>query len=137
MFFLEQDKTKKEKEDKKTAEQLEFKAGGNNKKYKMEGICDSAVYAKELEVHYLLGLYYLISWKGYPKDKSTWEPASAVQHLRKLVSIFYKNYSNKPIATFLFIDLALSIAKYTALPNVNGKSKHGQPIGSMWKKVKH
>ena len=56
--------------DEKTAEQLEFETGGDNKEYEVEGIRDSAVYARKLEAGHLLGLYYLISWKGYPKDKS-------------------------------------------------------------------
>ena len=71
MSLLEQNTTKKGRVDKKTAEQLEFETGGNNKEYKMEGICNSVVYAKELEAGHLLGLYYLVSWKGYLEDKST------------------------------------------------------------------
>ena len=55
-FLLEQDATKKRQVDKKTAEQLEFEASGNNKEYKVEGICDSAVYTKESEVGHILGL---------------------------------------------------------------------------------
>ena len=47
--------------DEKIAEQLEFKAGGNNEEYEMEGICNSAVYAKKSEAGYLLGFYYLVS----------------------------------------------------------------------------
>ena len=45
-------------------EQLEFEASGNNKEYKVEGICDSAVYTKELEAGYLLDFHYLESWKS-------------------------------------------------------------------------
>ena len=65
---------------------------------------------------HLPSIYYLISWKGYPKDESTWEPTSKVQYLRKLVSIFYKNYLNKPKATFLFIYIALPMAKSIVPP---------------------
>ena len=43
---------------------------GNNKKYKVEAIRDSAVYAKETN-GYLPGLYYLVAWKGYPEEKNT------------------------------------------------------------------
>ena len=57
--------------DEKTIEQLEFQAGGNNKEYEVEGICNSAVYARESEEGYLPGLYYQVSWKGYPEDEST------------------------------------------------------------------
>ena len=64
--------------DKKIVEQLEFEAGGDNKEYEVEGIRDSAVYARELEASHLPGLYYLVFWKNYPEDENTWEPASAV-----------------------------------------------------------
>ena len=92
LSLLEQDTTRKGRVDEKTAEQLEFEAGGNNKEYEVESICNSAVYARELEAGHLLGLFYLLSWKDYPKDESTWKPASAVQHRRKLVSTFHKNH---------------------------------------------
>ena len=59
--LLEPDTIRKGQIDAKTAEQLEFESGGNNKEYKVEGICDSAVYARELEVGHLPGFYYLIS----------------------------------------------------------------------------
>ena len=69
--LLEQDTTRKGRVDEKTAEQLEFEAGGDNEEYEVEGICDSAVYARESETGYLPGLYYLVSWKGYPEDENT------------------------------------------------------------------
>ena len=137
MSLLEQNTTRKGWVNEKTAEQLQFEAGSNNEEYKVEGICDSAVYTMELEAGHLLGLYYLVSWKGYPKDESIWEPASAVQHLRKLVSTFHKDHSNKPTATSPPIDLALPMAKRTAVPNINGKQKCGRPVGSVRKKAKY
>ena len=137
MSLLEQDIIKKGRVDEKTVKQLEFEAGGNNQEYKMEGICDNAVYARESEAGHLLGLYYLVSWKSYPEDESTWKPALVVQHLRKLVSIFHKDHSNKPTAISSPIDLAPPMAKRNAPPNVNGKRKRGRPVGSVWKKVKH
>ena len=76
MSLLEQNITKKERvEDNVT--QLELEAGDNSE-YKVEAIWDSAVYTRKSKAGHLLGLYYLISWKGYPKEKNTWEPASAV-----------------------------------------------------------
>ena len=57
--------------DENTAEQLEFEAGDNNEEYKVKGIRNSAVYARESEAGHLPDLYYLVSWKGYPKDEST------------------------------------------------------------------
>ena len=76
--LLEKDNTRKGRVDKKTVKQLEFEAGSNNKGYEVEGICDNAVYIRELEAGHLPGLYYLVSWKGYSEDESNWEPASAV-----------------------------------------------------------
>ena len=137
MSLLEQDTTRKRRMDEKTVEQLEFKAGSDNEEYKVEGIRDSVVYARESEEGYLPGLYYLISWKGYPKDKNTWKPALAVQQLRKLVSNFYKDHPDKPIATSPPIDLASPMAKRITLPNVNGKRKRNRPVGSVQKKTKH
>ena len=81
--MLEQDNPRKKRLDKKTAEQLEFEAGGDNKKYEMEDIRNNMVYTRELEASHLSGLYYLISWKDYSKDENTLEPASVVQYLRK------------------------------------------------------
>ena len=54
-------------------------AGDNEDgKYEVEAIQDSAVYAKESESGHLLGLHYLVSWKGYLEEKNIWEPALAV-----------------------------------------------------------
>ena len=61
MSLLEQDITRKGWVDEKTAEQLEFEADGDNKEYKVEGIYNSAVYARESEAGHLPGLYYLVS----------------------------------------------------------------------------
>ena len=135
--MLEQDITKKGRVDEKTVEQLKFEAGGNNKEYKVEGIYDSAIYARKLEAGHLPGFYYLVSWKDYPKDESTWQPVLAMQHLRKLISIFHKDHSKKLTATSPLINLASPIAKCTAPPNVKGKGKRGQPVGSARKKAKH
>ena len=61
--------------------QLDFKfEAGDNKEYKVDGIWDSAVYARK-SAGQLPGLYYLVLWKGYPEEKNTWEAASAIQHL--------------------------------------------------------
>ena len=46
----------------------EFKVS-NNKKYKLEAIQDSAIYAKEADGH-TSGLYYFVAYKGYPEEKN-------------------------------------------------------------------
>ena len=57
MSLLEQEITKKEQINKKLTK-LEFETG-NNEKYKVEVIWNSAVYANKAKDH-LLGLYYLV-----------------------------------------------------------------------------
>ena len=71
--LLEQDTTKKGRVNDM---QLEFEAD-DDKEYEVDGIRDSAVYARE-SAGQLPGLYYLVSWKSYPKEENTWEPASAI-----------------------------------------------------------
>ena len=65
--LLEQDTTRKRRLDKNV---IEFEAG-NDEEYEVEGIQNSAVYAKESVAIHLPSLYYLISWKGYPKEENT------------------------------------------------------------------
>ena len=58
--------------------QLDFEFGaGNNKKYEVDSIWNSAVYARK-STKQMAGLYYLVSWKSYPEEENTWEPVSAV-----------------------------------------------------------
>ena len=67
--LLEQDTTKKGQVN-DTQLNFEFEAG-DDKEYEVDGIRDSAVYARE-SAGQLPGLYYLVSWKGYPEEKNTW-----------------------------------------------------------------
>lgn len=71
---------------------------GNSKQYKIEAICDTKVYSHEVEDH-LLDLYYFVLWKGYQKEKNTWEPTLVVQYLWRFVTIFHKKHLKKPTAT--------------------------------------
>lgn len=94
--------------------QLKFKDnGGNEEEYKVEIIYNSAVYVKKSESGHLLGLYYLVSWKNYLKEKNTWEPALVTQHLWRLLSIFHKNYPDKPIATLPPVNIGLLTSRPT------------------------
>ena len=108
MSLLKQDTTRKGRE----FSVPEFELGNNNKEYKVKVIRDSAIYAKEAD-GYLPRLYYLIAWMGYLKEKNTWEPFSAIMHLRKMVSTFHKNHPEKPTATSTPLDSAPPMAKPT------------------------
>ena len=115
----------------------ELNAGDDSGEYKVEVIWDSAVYARESESGHLSGLYYLVSWKGYPEEENTWEPASAVQHLRKLISSFHKDHPDKPTATSPAIDTAPPMARPTVKPTEPLKRKRGRPAkGRTTKRVK-
>ena len=129
MSLLEQDTTRKERMNELFLElEPEFNAG-NNKKYKVEAIKDSAVYAKEIEGN-LSNLYYLISCKNYPEKESTWELSSAVMHLQKIISIFHKNHPKKPTATSLPFDSASPMAKLSVKPvKSSAKQKRGCLLG--------
>ena len=130
MSLLEYDTTRKERVYEKNAEELD--AGDNSGEYEVEAIRDSAIYAKESELGHLLGLYYLVSWKGYPEEENTWELASTVQHLRKLISLFHKDHPDKPTATSLAINTTPPMARPTELL----KRKQGQPTGRTKKRMK-
>ncbi len=44
----------------------------DSEEYKVEAIRDGVVYAKKSDSgHHLLGFYYLVLWKGYPKEENT------------------------------------------------------------------
>ena len=111
----------------------EFKPGNDNKEHKVEAIQDNTVYAKEIDGH-LPGLYYLVAWKSYPEEEKTWEPSSAVMHLRKMVSTFHKDHPKKPTATSAPLDSAPPMAKPTI--QLPAKQKRGQPIGYAKKRAK-
>ncbi len=67
MLLLKQDTTKKRSVD-KTISRVEFKNDGNSKKYEIKAIYNGMVYTSKLKGR-LLGLYYLVLWKGYPKEE--------------------------------------------------------------------
>ena len=120
---------------------MEFDAGDDeSKEYKVEAIRDSAINTKESKSGHLPGFYYLVSWKGYPEEENTWEPALVVQHLKKLISSFHKDHPDKPTATSPTIDNVSLIARLTIRPIVKptepSKQKRGRPANSTNKRAK-
>ena len=115
---------------------MELDTGDKNRKYEVEAIQNSEVYVRESELSHLLGLYYLVSWKRYLEEENTWEPASAVQHLIKLISSFDKDHPDKPTATSPAIDTAPPMARPTVKPAEPPKRKRGRPANSTNKRAK-
>ena len=132
MSLLEQDTRRKGRVE---GTQLELEAD-NNEEYDVEAIRDSAVYAREAEGH-LPGLYYLVSWKGYPKEANTWEPSSTVHLPRKMISTIHKDHPEKLTATSPPVDTARPTARPTGKPTEPTKRKRGRPAkGNASKKTK-
>lgn len=68
------------------------------------------------------------------QKKRTWEPTSAMQHLKKLISLFHKNLINKPTAMFKAIDTVLLIIRPTIKPIAKiktQKQKCSQPTNNI------
>ncbi len=105
----------------KTTSRLEFKSDGDGKEYEVEAIRNSAVYARESEGH-LPGLYYLVSWKAYPKEENTWEHALAMLYLCKLNSTFHRDHPERLTATSPPIDSAPPMARPTVKPRAEASS---------------
>ena len=125
--LLKQDTIRKVRGD---DENVELDAGNKNGNYEMEAIWDSEIYAKESELGHLPGLYHLVSWKGYPEVENTWEPASAVQYLRKLISSFHKDHLDRSTTTSLAINTASPMARPTVKPAEPPKQMQGRPANS-------
>ncbi len=95
---------------------------GNSKEYEVEAICDSKVYTKKLDSDQLPGFYYLVSWKGYLEKENTWEPASAVLHLCKLINTFHRDYPEPLTVTCPLIDSAPLMVRPTIKPRAEFSS---------------
>ena len=74
----------------------------------------------------------------YPEEENTWKPVLVVQQLRKLISLFHKDYLEKPTATFSQINstpaMARPIVKLTAKSTI--KQKQSRPANSATNKPK-
>ncbi len=93
---------------------------------------DSVVYAKEPDSgHHLLGLYFMVLWKGYLEEENTWKPTLVVLDLCKLMSTFHHDHLEKLIAISPPIDSSLPMARPTVKPwaeALSTKQKQSGPI---------
>ena len=114
--------------------QLDFEfETSDNKKYEVDNIWNNAAYAKESATEQLPELYYLVLWKDYLKEKNTWEPTLAIQHLWRLVTAYHKHNPEKLTAISALVNTAQPIARPTAplmaRPMAALTKKRSQPAG--------
>ena len=134
-ILLEQNTTKKGKMDKKVME-LEFQAG-KSKKYKMEEIQNSNVYANKAK-GYLPGPYYLIAFKRYSEEENTWEPSFASQYLKKPINSYYKKYPEKSAGIFSPMNSNPPMARPTIKPiRLITRRKRGQLANATIKQARN
>ena len=108
ILLLKQNITKKKQVDKNNSK---LNTSSNNVKYKRKAIWNNTVYTKESKSDYLQELYYLVFWKRYLKEKNILELVLAIQHLKKIINSFYKDYLYKLIAIFKAMNIVLLMAR--------------------------
>jgi hypothetical protein len=73
------------------------------KEYEVERILWSEVHTTHQKIggryKQFKSLYFLIQWKGYPDDESTWEPGMSLEHARESIEEFYGENPEGPALT--------------------------------------
>lgn len=118
MPLLKQNISNKKQVNKLVKFELEFNSE-EDKKYKLKVIQDSAIYTIQAVENQIPGLYYLVFWKNYLETNNIRESDSAIMLLCKMISTFHKDHIKKSIATSLYIDSTLPIAKLSIKMLVN------------------
>ena len=72
-------------------------------------------YIKDSRLRGGVAMQYLVKWKGYPHEESTWEPACNLEHAAEAVAEFHRKHPSAPrqIST-----LAFSGLKFRPLENL-------------------
>src|SRR5215470_2630708 len=60
----------------------------NEPEYAIEYLLDSRLYKGKLQ--------YLVKWKGYPKEESTWEPVSELHRAGREIEDFHRKHPSAP-----------------------------------------
>lgn len=129
MSILEKNNTKK-RQIKKVTFQVKFEENNNNKKYEVNTICNSAVYAKQSKIGYLLGYYQSLSQKDYPEKNKTQESILIIKHLWTLFSTYPKKHLEKLLENLTLVNSVSLMTKPIVklfLEFSVAKKKIGQP----------
>ena len=86
---------------------------GDNPEWEVEYIKDSRLSRGKLQ--------YLVKWKGYPQEESTWEPADNLKNSRKVVNDFHGKHPSAPKRISALTFARLSFKPYENLTEVTSK----------------
>lgn len=87
---------------------------GENPEWEAEYIKDSRLYRGKLQ--------YLVKWKGYPNEESTWEPADHLKNASRLIKEFHQKYPAAPRRISATSFNRLSFIPYENFTSVNFSS---------------
>ena len=84
---------------------------GDHPEWEVEYIKDSRIYRDKLQ--------YLVKWKNYPQEESTWEPAENLENASKTIKDFHSKYPSAPrkISALIFSRLQFKSYENFTIPN--------------------
>jgi hypothetical protein len=81
----------------------ELKEIEGEKEYEVERILPSEFRTTRRKIRgrykHFKSLYFLVQWKGYPDNESTWEPGTSLKHILESIEEFNEQNSNIPAIT--------------------------------------
>lgn len=83
---------------------------GSQPEWEVEYIKDSRVYRNKLQ--------YLVKWKGYPQEESTWEPYENLEHSKKIIHDFHIKHPSAPRKISVITHSRLPFQPYTNFTEV-------------------
>ena len=79
---------------------------GDKPEWEVEYIKDSRIFRGKLQ--------FLVKWKGYPQEESSWEPENGLEHAKKAVQEFHAKHPSAPRKISALTFSRLNFKPYTA-----------------------